>query len=71
MNDDEPIKYRKDFIKIMFWLEDDLPLSQTFNFLEIITVVACGLEKNGKCYPHIFFTWMHVQVMRILQYKKN
>ena len=39
----------------MFWSEDNLPLSKTFNFLEVIIVVACVLEKNGKCHPHIFF----------------
>ena len=46
MNDDEPIKYRKEFMKIKFESDDDLPLGKTFNILNIIIVVASVLEKN-------------------------
>ena len=53
MNDAEPIKYRKDFIKIKFESDDDLPLGKTFNIAGMIIVVASVLEKNGKYYPQI------------------
>ena len=33
INDDEPIKYRKDFLKIRFQSDDDLPLGKKFNNL--------------------------------------
>ena len=46
MNDDEPIKYRKDFIKIKFESDDDLPLGKTFNIAGMIIVVASVLEKK-------------------------
>ena len=54
INDDEPIKYRKDFMKTSFESDDDLPLGKTFNIADMIIVVASALEKNGKCYPQFF-----------------
>ena len=53
-NDNEPIEYRKDFMKIKFELDDDLPLGKTFNIHDMIIVVASVLEKNSKHYPQIF-----------------
>ena len=54
INDDEPIKYRKDFIKIKFESDDDLPLGKTFNIVDMIIVVTSVLEENGKYYPQCF-----------------
>ena len=53
-NDDEPIKYRKDFIKIKFESDDDLSLGKTFNITDTIIAVASVLEKNGIYYPQMF-----------------
>ena len=54
INNDEPIKYRKDFMKIRFGSDDDLPLGKTFNVVDMITAVASVLETDGKYYPQIF-----------------
>ena len=54
INNDEPIKYRKDFMKIRFGSDDDLPLGKTFNVVDMITTVASVLETDGKYYPQIF-----------------
>ena len=32
LNDDEPVEYRKDFMKIKFESDDDLPLGKTFQY---------------------------------------
>ena len=53
INDDEPIEYRKDFMKIRFESDDDLPLGKIFNIVDII-VAAYVLEKNGKYHPQFF-----------------
>ena len=53
INDDEPIEYRKDIMKIKLESDDDLPLGKTFNILDMIIVVASVLEKNRKYYPQI------------------
>ena len=49
INDEEPIKYKKDFIEIKFEPDDDLLLGKTFNVFDMIIVAASDLEKNGKC----------------------
>ena len=49
INDDEPIEYRKDFMKIKFELDDDLPLGKTFNILDMIIV-----DKKGSYQLQIF-----------------
>ena len=41
-------------MKIKFESDDDLPLSKTFNILDMIIDVASALEKNGKYYPQTF-----------------
>ena len=53
INDDEPIKYRKNFMKIKFESDDDLPLGKTFIIIDMIIVVASVLENKGK-YPQTF-----------------
>ena len=69
INDDEPIEYKKDFVKIRFESDDDLPQGKTFNVLDMITVVASVLDKNGKYYPQIFYMNARISV-RMLQYEK-
>ena len=51
INDDEPIKYRKDFMKIRFQSDNDLPLGKTFSISDMIIGAASVLEKNVKFYP--------------------
>ena len=46
INDNEPVEYRKDFMKIKFESDEDLPLGKTFNILYMIIVVASVLEKK-------------------------
>ena len=41
-------------MKIKFESENDLPLGNTLNIVDMIIVVASVLEKNGKYYPQIF-----------------
>ena len=43
INDDEPIKYRKDFMKIKSESDYDLPLGKTFNIVDMIVAVASVL----------------------------
>ena len=47
INNDEPIKHRKDFIKIWFEWDNGLPLGKAFNILDMIIVAASVLQKNG------------------------
>ena len=60
INDDEPIEYRKYFMKIKFESDDNFLLGKTFHIPDMKIVSAFVLEKNGKYYPQTFFTWMSV-----------
>ena len=55
INDDKPIEYRKDFMKIKFASGDDLSLGKAVNILDMIIIAASVLERNDKYYPQIFF----------------
>ena len=54
INDGEPVTYRKDFMKIRFESDDDLPLGKTLNILSIIIFALSVFEKDGKDYPQVY-----------------
>ena len=43
INDDEPIKYRKYFMRIKFESDDDLPLGETFSISDMIIAAVSVL----------------------------
>ena len=47
-------EYGKDYMKIKFNSDDDLPLKKQLKFLSITTIVRSAFEESGKYYPHIF-----------------
>ena len=55
INHDEPIEYKKDFMKLKFESDDHLPLGKTFNILDIIIVATSVFEKMVS-FIHNFFT---------------
>ena len=46
--------YDKDYVKLKFNSDDDIPLNKVFYFPTIIVVVRNIFKKDSKCYPHIF-----------------
>ena len=44
-------EYRKDFMKIKFNPEDNLPLTKILKFHNLIIVVRSVFHKDGKYYP--------------------
>ena len=54
INDDEPIKYRKDFMKIRFQSDGNLPLGKTFSIYNMIIAALFVFEKRGKFYTQFF-----------------
>ena len=47
-------EYGKDFMKIKFDSDDDLPLNKQLKFPTMTIVVRFVFEEDGKCYPQIF-----------------
>ena len=47
-------EYGKDFMKIKFNLDNDLPLNKPLKFHALTIVVKSVFEEHGKFYPQIF-----------------
>ena len=46
-------EYGKDFIKINFDTDDDLPLNKPLN-LHMLTIIVRSVFEEGKCYPQVY-----------------
>ena len=47
-------EYEKDYMKIMFNLDDDLPLNKILNLCILTIVVRSVFEEDSKYYPQVF-----------------
>ena len=47
-------EYDKDYMKIKFNLDDDIPLNKQLHFLSLTVIIRNIFEKGGKYYPQIF-----------------
>ena len=50
----EPIKYEKDFMKIKFESDDNLPLGKILNIALCVIIVRSAFQENNKYYPQVF-----------------
>ena len=46
--------YEKDFMKIKFNFDDDLPLNKPLKFHMMIIIIRSVFEEDGKLYPQVF-----------------
>ena len=46
--------YRKDYMKIKFNSNDDLPLKKLLKFHAMAIIIRSVFEEDGKLYPQIF-----------------
>ena len=54
INYNELGEYDKDFMKIKFNSDDDIPLNKQLHFLTITAIITNIFEKDGKYYPQCF-----------------
>ena len=52
--DNEPGKYGKDYIKIKFSSDEDLPLDKPLNFHKLTIIIRSVFEENCTYYPQIY-----------------
>ena len=53
--DDSKLKvYEKEYMRIKFKTEDNVPLNKVLYFINTIIVIRIIYEKDGKCYPQIY-----------------
>ena len=53
-NDKSNGEYVKDYMKIKFNTDDDIPLNRKLYFLTITVIIRCVIEKDGKYYPEVY-----------------
>ena len=46
--------YEKDYMKIKFNSDDDLPLNKQLKFYNMVITIRSGFEEDGKLYPQVF-----------------
>ena len=46
--------YEKDYMKIKFNSDDDLPLNKSLNFYLMTIIIRSVFKEDGKVYPHVF-----------------
>ena len=46
--------YEKNYMKIKFNSDDDLPLNKRFKFHNMIITIRSAFEEDGKLYPQVF-----------------
>ena len=54
INNDSVVEYDKDYIKIKFDSDDNLPLNEVLKFHAVIIITRSVFERDGKYYPQIF-----------------
>ena len=54
MNGDEEKDYRKDYMKIKFTCDDDLPLNKPLKSHAMTIIIRSVFEEDGKLYPQLF-----------------
>ena len=59
---DSECDYEKDYMKIKFNSDDNLPLNKPLKFRLITITIRSGFEEDGKPYPQLFFTWYFVWI---------
>ena len=52
--DDDWLEYTKDYTKIKFNSDDNLPLNKPLKFYQMTITIRCVISEDNKLYPHVF-----------------
>ena len=52
--DDDWLEYTKDYTKIKFNSDDNLPLNKPLIFYNMTVTIRCIISKENKVYPQVF-----------------
>ena len=54
INDGKKIEYEKDYMKIRFKSNDDLPLNKSLRLRLLTIIIRCIISEDGTFYPQLF-----------------
>ena len=66
INDGKKAEYDKDFIKIKFDTDDNLPINKTLKFYNMTILIRSVFEEYGKFYPQVYLGRVFVWVTYII-----
>ena len=52
--DDDWLEYSKDYMKIKFSSDDNLPLNKSLKFYNMTVAIRCVFSEDNKLFPHVF-----------------
>ena len=52
--DDHWLEYLKDYMKIKFSSDDNLPLNKPLKFYQMTVTIRCVFSEKNKLYPQVF-----------------
>ena len=52
--DDDWLEYTKDYTKIKFHSDDNLPLNKPLKFYKMTITIRCVISEENKLYPQVF-----------------
>ena len=52
--DDDWLEYSKDYMKIRFSSDDNLPLNKPLTFYNMTVIIRCVFSEDNKLYPQVF-----------------
>ena len=52
--DDDWLEYSKDYTKIKFNSDDNLPLNKPLKFYQMTITIRCVISEDNKLYPQVF-----------------
>ena len=52
--DDDWLEYSKDYMKIRFSSDDNLPLNKPLKFYNMTVTIRCVFSEDNKLYPQVF-----------------
>ena len=52
--DDDWLEYTKDYTKIKFNSDDNLPLNKPLKFYQMTITIRCVISEDNKLYPQVF-----------------
>ena len=64
-------EYGKDFMKIKFNSDDNLPLKKVLKLHNLTIVSRSIFEEDCKCYSQDFFRWMFVWIINVRVYLRR
>ena len=54
--DDDRLEYAKDYVKIRFSSDDNLPLNKSLKFYNMTVTIRCVFSEDNKLYPQALFS---------------